>query len=178
MSSICVLVGMAAQVFGPAQPIEVQFAQSLNGQMVRVMIDGRQTKTTFAGKLGFRDAHRAWQSLCAEVRRPIQARQHFLVRPASSLKLGGNVALAGNIVAKHFYGAKTAEQCAGLQLAVWEAMEDGGKFADFASGRFRAMATQSALDYGQEFYEAIYEAKEAAFLQAGDDGGQSQISPI
>ena len=95
----------------------------------------------------------------------------------SSLKAGGRIALAGSIVAKYFDAARTPDQCAGLQLAVWEAVEDGGPHANFGAGRFRVRATMDALDYAEDFYDAIRDAQqEAAFLQGGSDGGQSQLS--
>jgi hypothetical protein len=174
MSNLCLAIGIAANLIAP-KPVEVQFAQSMAGRNVTVQIDGRVTKTTYAGKLAFRDSNRTWQALCAEVRKPIRAGQFFFVRPWNTAKVGGRVAMAGNIVAKYFHAAKTDDQCAGLQLAVWEAMEDGGAHADFRNGRFRAMASPAVLDYGTDFYEAIYEAREAAYLQDGGDG-QSQIS--
>lgn len=194
MSNLCLAIGLAAAFAGgqlqdakpktaltelPNQPFEVQFARSTIGRNVTVAIDGR-AKTTFAGKLGFRDQNRTWQAVCAEVRKPISAGQFFMLRPVNSQKVGGNIALAGNIVAKHFDSARTADQCAALQLAVWEAVEDGGKFPNFGTGRFRAMASSGVLDLASDFYESIIEAKEAAYLETVQDGGggQGQLSSI
>lgn len=194
MSNLCLAIGLAAAFASgqlqdvkpkttvtelPSQPFEVQFARSTVGRNVTVAIDGR-SKTTFAGKLGFRDQNRTWQAVCAEVRKPITAGQFFMLRPVNSQKMGGNVALAGNIVAKHFDSARTADQCAALQLAVWEAVEDGGKVPNFGSGRFRAMAAYNVLDLASDFYESIIEAKEAAYLETVQDGngGQGQLSSI
>lgn len=176
MTSLCLAFGIVPLLSPQTRSVEIQFARPVSGQNVTVMIDGRQTRTTFAGKLGFRDQNRTWLSLCADVRSPIASGQFFTVRPRLTSQIGGRATLAGNIVAKYFRSAKTADQCAGLQLAVWEAMEDGGEHANFGAGRFRAKASMSALDYGQEFYEAIYEAREAAFLESQDGGGQDQIS--
>ncbi|MBC8065318.1 MAG: hypothetical protein H7Y17_10835 [Chlorobia bacterium] len=193
MSNLCLAIGIAASMAGgiqqdvkdkpalvelPSHPIRVQFAQSTLGRTVTVFVNGR-SKTTFAGKLGFRDQNRSWQSVCAEVNKPISAGQFFQVRPTNSQKIGGNVALAGNIVAKHFDSARTADQCAGLQLAVWEAIEDGGPRANFMGGKFRAMATRAAMDYAEDFYQAINDARDAAYLQSGGEGGgQGQLSSL
>lgn len=175
MSNLTFAIGIATNIiFAPPQPVQVQFAKSLVGRQVTVCIDGRQTKQTFAGKLGFRDQKRSWQSLCADVRSPMVNGQLFRVLPASSAKFGGRVALAGNIVAKYFYQAKTADQCAGLQLAIWEAVEDGGEKADFGTGRFMAMASDVTMDFAEMYYDAISQTGDAAFLQG--DGGQSQLS--
>lgn len=171
----------AAAIGGQAQPIPVQFARSLVGRSVTVCLDGVRVKTTFAGKLGFRDARGVWQSVCADVRAPLSAGTHFAVRPMSTSQAGGNVVLAGNIAARHLREATTADQCAGLQLAVWEAIEDGGASADFGSGRFQARATLAALALAQRYYQASGEPGDAIYLQAGGgpgqgEGGQSQIA--
>lgn len=194
MSNLCLAIGLAASLATanqqdskvkptliefPPQPIEVQFAQSTSGRTVTIAVDGR-LKETFAGKLGFRDQNRTWQAVCAEVRKPITSGQFFMLRPVNSQKVGGNVALAGNIVAKHFNNAKTADQCAALQLAVWEAVEDGGKQANFGFGKFRAMASPAVIDLANDFYESINDAKQAAYLETvdGGGGGQGQLSSI
>jgi hypothetical protein len=177
MTHLCFAIGIAANMaFAPAQPVQVQFARSLVGRHVTVCIDGRQTKTTFAGKLGFRGQNRSWQSLCADVRSPMADGLVFRVLPGSSTKAGGRVALAGNIVAKYFHQAKTADQCAGLQLAIWEAIEDGGEKPNFGAGRFMAMANDVTMDLAEMYYDAISQAGDAAFLPG--QGGQSQISSI
>ena len=108
MTHLTLAIGIAANtLFAPPQPIQVQFAKSLVGRQVTVCIDGRQTKATFAGKLGFRGQNRSWQSLCADVRTPMVDGLVFRVLPGSSAKFGGRVQLAGNIVAKYFHQAKT-----------------------------------------------------------------------
>ena len=159
------------------RPFPVQFARGVTGQTVVVRIDGRLTKTTFAGKLGFRDQSSSWQTVCAAVRSPISNGQFFAVKPRKSGQVGGNVKKAGNIVAQWFNAARTADQCAGLQLAVWEAIEDGGSHADFARGRFQADASAAALSFAEAYYEAIEQDGEALFLQS-DNQGQDQITTV
>ena len=192
MSTLCLAIGVAVSLAGclqqtrdstanlaelPSEPIKVLFAQSGLGRNVTVIVDGR-AKTTFAGKLRFREQHRSWQSVCAEVRKPISTGQIFQVRPVNSQKVGGNISLAGNIVAKHFDAARTPDQCAALQLAVWEAVEDGGKTPNFQQGRFRAVASPAVLHHAEEFYQAINEAKDAAYLETAQGGGQGQLSSL
>jgi hypothetical protein len=101
------------------------------------------------------------------------------VRPLSSAKVGGNVAKAGNIVAKFFGAARSADQCAGLQLAVWEAIEDGAARPDFGSGRFRSAGSAAVLGFAQEYYKGLGEPGDALYLQTaggGGNDGQSQIA--
>ncbi|MBX3117572.1 MAG: hypothetical protein KF784_00785 [Fimbriimonadaceae bacterium] len=157
------------------QPFTVRYAQSITGHNVSVSLNGNRAKTTFAGKLGFQDQNRSWMSYCAQPGSPIRAGQFFQVRSLSSAKQGGNVAKAGNIVAKFFSSAQTADQCAGLQLAIWEAVEDGGDKPHFLSGRFQARASEAVIAYAEAYYDAIDEEGDAIFLQSGGDG-QDQIT--
>lgn len=157
-------------------PVWVQYAQTGAGRTVIVRLDGQRTKSTHAGVLGFVDANSRWLSVCGDVRAPVRRGQRFQVRPFECREVGGNVGRAGSIVAKYLRQVRTADECAGLQLAVWEAIEDGGSRADFASGRFRAQAPDAALQYARQFYESGSQAADALYLQAGDGGGQSQIT--
>src|SRR5579859_2135431 len=102
------------------QPFMATYAQPACGRMIAISVDGGPVHDGFAGKLGFRDALHAWSSVCGDVRAPISDGQSYGMVALSSSKVGGNVARAGNIVAKYFYEARTPDQCAGLQIAVWE----------------------------------------------------------
>lgn len=158
-----------------AQPFTVRYAQSVAGKNVTVCLNGNHVKTTFAGKLSFQDRARAWTSYCAQVGSPIRAGQFFDVKANSTAKFGGNIAKAGNIVAKFFGKAQTADQCAGLQLAIWEAIEDGGDKPNFLGGKFQAKADQAVLAYAEAYYDAIDEEGDAIYLQTTGDG-QGQIT--
>src|SRR5205823_685773 len=129
-------------------------------------------------KLGFREASRSWTSVCADVRTHIAGGQfaHVLIR--DSAKMGGNIAKAGNIVARYFNEAFTPDQCAGLQLAVWEAIEDGGKAPDFNAGHFAARAAPAVLAYAEAYYDAAQIPAPAAAIDAAAAGAQSQLAPV
>ena len=159
-----------ASVASP-KPFSVQFMQSISGRNVTVCIDGRFVETSFAGKLGFRDANHQWMSVCADVRAPVRPGQYFGVRALSSSNFGGRVAKAGNIVARFFYEAQTPDQCAGLQVAVWKALEDGADEADFSSGHFQVRASYAVISWAQHYYQALNTPGDAVYLQTGNGGG-------
>lgn len=176
-----IAISMAAQMAAQWQPFPVQFAASVTGETVTVCLDCRKVETTFAGKLGFRDRAGAQQlSVCVNVRGPISIGQSFWVKPMMTQRAGGHYALAGNIVAKDFSRARSQAQCAGLQLAVWEAIEDGGRYPDFGGGRFMVQASPAALAWAAEYYQDIATEGNALFLFEGNGDGQSQMmgSPI
>jgi hypothetical protein len=170
---------------------EVTFGDETEGKFVNVTINGRP-ETTFAGKLAFEDDTHSWESVCADVSSPIFPGESFGGKFQSSIRRGGNYAKAGKIVAKYFNEAKTPEQCAGLQLAVWSAIENGSKKADFSSGRFTAEADPVTMAYATKYYSAINyspatcdthgtiapeKRKDNANLLSAGPGGQSQLSP-
>src|SRR5476651_864192 len=118
---VWISVAIAAAAMATPQPFAVRFDGSVKGRNVTVCLDGQFVETTFAGKMAFQDGVHRWTSVCADVRGPVRQGQVFGVRMLSTSGFGGKVAKAGNIVASCFADAQTADQCAGLQLAVWKA---------------------------------------------------------
>lgn len=84
---------------------------------------------------------------------------------------------AGGGVAVGFDTIKSADQAAGMQLAIWEAIEDSGPQANFQSGRFQVIASQAVISYAQQYYAAGRGKKEAVFLVPIDGRSQAQITP-
>lgn len=160
-----------------SEPFRIRYGQAASGREVQVAIDG-EAKTTFAGKLIFGDGNSTWTSVCADVRAPISNGQTFAVRSRSSRSASERVARAGNIVAKYFKQARTPDQCAALQLAVWEALEDGGDKPNFYGGHFQARASKAVMDDAEVFYDGIWVGDEAVFFEAGqgEGGGQGQLT--
>jgi hypothetical protein len=156
------------------QVLPLQFGKAVTGMTVKISLDGSKIETTFAGKLGFRDATHSWQSVCADVRSPVSPGQFFNVNMLDSQKVGGNVAKAGNIVARWFGSAVTPVQCAALQIAVWKALEDGSDSPDFLSGRFQVQASPAVITYAEEYYSAINEPGTALYLQVQSGAGQGE----
>jgi len=170
----------------------VTYGRSGQGEPVEVVVDGNP-EATYAGKLTFEDDKHSWESVCADVRSPIAPGESYPVKQQSSIKHGGNIAQAGKIVARYFKQAKTPEQCAGLQIAVWAAIENGGSKLNVASDRFSVVADPVSLSYAKKYYSAVNmkaptcdargpvapekRKDNANYAQTGQDGGQSQLSP-
>jgi hypothetical protein len=183
-----ILFAVAASAVPQPEAIQVQFAKQVGGKPVTVMLDGRHVKSTFAGVLGFRDRSSSWRSVCADVRSPIRQGQSFAVRPYSAGKMKPGVAKASRIVSRFLYAVESAEQCAALQLAVWEAIEDGGNQANFGAGRFQARASARVLSLAAELYQAgppqpggqgeqIQQEREPIYLlPVSHVGGQAQLT--
>ncbi len=198
---------LATSLAGAAQAdlTNIQFVGAGGeGKMVSIQVDGRMEQT-FAGRLVFQDQNgRQWSSYCADLRSPIMDGQSYDVKIMPAAKASGNVPLAGKIVSLGFKKAVTAEQCAGLQLAVWEALEYGNH-AIGKNTSLRVYADPQTLNYAHQFYLAAIQAPVGGggsgggaatgagaaaagqqqqggsnngptFMQAPSGGGQSQLS--
>jgi hypothetical protein len=180
----------------------IQYVGPVSGEMITIQIDGR-TEQSWAGKLQFQDENgRQWSSYCADLRSPIMEGQGYGVNIIAATKGGGNVPLAGKIVSLGFNKARTAAQCAGLQIAVWEALEYG-RHAIGNRSNLKVDANPETMNYAHQFYLAALQApvggggsgagvgagaaggqqqqsggdNGSTYLQAPSDGGQSQLSP-
>ena len=171
MAAIAVLL---QPVLSNNNEMTIQYGQEYLGKIVTLRTDAGFVKT-FAGKLAFTDGERSWCSVCADLHRHISPGLVFKVRIENSKDVAGNIAKAGHIVARYFNEAKTAQQCAGLQLAVWEMLEDGGQTPDFFNGHFAVETDPATLAFAGKYYEAGNgSAGNAAYLHSA--GNQSQLS--
>lgn len=154
----------------------MQFVRSVCGKNVTVMIDGK-VEVTFAGKMGFRGPNSSWLSVCGDIRTPVCEGQFCEFAPRDTSAVGGNMAKAGNIVAKYFNAAKTREQCAGLQIAVWEALEYGDAALANPNGCFQVQADQATLAYAEKYYSAADDSGHATCLGSPNRAFQTQVTP-
>jgi hypothetical protein len=175
MRTIALALGILLSACTFADKFTVQFAEGAQGKTVAISVDG-QVRQTFAGKLGLRSENASWLSVCANVRKHISGGQYFGIELLDSTEAGANLKKAGNIVAKYFHEAQTPEQCAALQLAVWEALEDGGAAPDFYTGKFAVRADPITMAYAEKYYTAVAVAGKAKYLRATDGGSQSQLT--
>lgn len=177
MTEIWLALTLIAASQAPAKPVMVQNAKTIGGRTVKVCLDGRKVETAFAGMMGFRSQTSTWGSFCADVRSPIRQGQTLGMVPTSSKKLSANYQRAAAIVAVGFDSVRSADQAAGMQVAIWEAIEDNGSQPNFQGGRFQVVASQAVLSYAQQYYAAGRGKKEAVFLVPTDGRSQAQVTP-
>lgn len=159
-----------------------QFVRSTVGKEVTVFVDGHM-ENTFAGKMGYRDAVSSWSSVCVNIRKPVAEGQYCMMTKRSAKEVGGNLAKAARIVAKYFDGAQTPEQAAGLQIAVWEAVEYGGAQAPAIGGPLYFRADPMTMYYAENYYaeandEAAGDADAAVLSIEKMASGQDQMMPL
>ena len=98
-----------------------------------------------------------------------------------NLSLNTNLGKAGTILANNQAGAITAAQQAGLQLAVWEAIYDGGATFDASNAGFKAQNVSSEiLGFASQYY-ATYSTtptNSVTYFGSTGAGGQSQMTAV
>ena len=144
--------------------LTVQYAAAYQGKVVQVRTD-EGIRRTYAGKMMFHSEGGTWCSVCANIHKHIGGGDIVQMHLHSSKDVGGNIAKAGNIVARFFNEATSPEQCAGLQLAVWEALEDGGNTPDFQNGHFAAQSDAITMAYAMNYYAAVNTAADAVYFE-------------
>ena len=177
MTHIYIAFAVVTGLSYPSQPVQFQFLGHASGSVVRICLDRKKVKQTFAGKLALRTQGRTVTSVCGDVRTPLRTKQVFWARIQPTTRFGHRERLAGSIVATHFHLAKSDQQCAGLQLAVWEALEDGGTSPDFRSGRFQAEAADDVMLYAAQYYQVQRATKIATVIESPGKVAQSQLLP-
>lgn len=154
---------------GQMDVVPIQFMGGTTGKLVSVRVDG-QIEQTFAGKLQFQDENgRQWLSYCAGIRSPIGDGQSYGVRTIPTSKAQGNVPLAGRIVSLNSKNAVTDSQCAGLQIAVWEALEYG-THAMGQNSSLRVFTDPVTLNYAHQFYLAAIQTPPGGGTSGGGAG--------
>lgn len=163
-----------------ATPFDMKFVRVDQGQGVSLTFDSN-VMSVFAGKLQFQNQSNGnkFLTVCADLTRPISPGQSYNVDPQFSALSTPAVKRAGNIVAANFFGANTNFKAAALQVAVWEALYDGGSSPSFTGGRFCLNgASQNLTSQATEYYQAICNTGNALHYKTTTNCGQSQLAPV
>lgn len=142
----------------------------------------------FAGKLKFNDSLNAcgvgfnFLTVCADLQHTIGTGNQWNPTCTLTGSMSANYALAGNIVDQYFNSAVLNPDCAGLQLAVWEAIYDGGVF-DLNNGNVQATGSAGALAAAAFYYNNVSSTNSAMFIDdfnqvPGTFIGQGQLTPV
>lgn len=147
---------------------------------VKVSLYGGHSSTVDAGVLKFKDSttHTTLFTVCADLGSILNGSSHsYSISSTNPLGTTG-IDLAGKIVASFLSSAVTANEQAGLQLAVWAAIYNGGTSLNL-NGTFKASNYNSATaSYAQTYYAAVNNNfGSATYYRTSANGGQSQLAP-
>ncbi len=150
-----------------------------NTDQISFTLGGSQSESVYAGILDFKDTttDQKIYTICADLTSTLNGYSHSY--SASYTDPTGNTPIdeAGKIVSAYILSATTADEQAGLQLAVWSALYNGGSTLNL-NGNFSASGYNSAtLGYAQSYYSAVNNSfGSAEYFSTSSEGGQSQLT--
>lgn len=118
-----------------------------------INVSGVRNGLVFAGRLNFVDSDAgSVKTYCVDLLKGFGPGAKWHVTTLDSATQSLRLQEAGNIIAAASVLAKTNDQAAGLQLAVWDVLYNGGSKLDLTTGSFRATANASALGYAEQYF--------------------------
>jgi hypothetical protein len=182
------IVGLACTADVRADPIPVTLVHDGAGEVVNITKDNNGlphpiTGMVFASQFQIKAGTMPiFNSYCVDLNHSIEVGQNFLANLRSTndgLKNGGKIAYLYNTFG---LGTLGNTQAAGLQLAIWKVLVDGG--GAFNQGNFQALASASALQQANDYVAAAANHSSVAnWLDGAPSGdqfnrGQSVLAPV
>ena len=147
-----------------AQASTFQFVSKDLGDYIQVY--GVRDGLVFAGSLNFKDSAAGnLKTYCVDLIHGFGPGNTFNATTLDSATQSARLKEAGNIIAAGAGSVKTNDQAAGLQLAVWNVLYNGGDKLDLSHGAFRATASASALGYAEQFFALRNKAGHSVYFK-------------
>jgi hypothetical protein len=183
MKRLILPVFAAVALAGSAQALDLTFAgMSLpNSEKASISVNGSSFTNVYAGQINFTSSTGSLSSYCADALSFLNNGSHSYTVSQLTLTPDTNIGKAGTILANNQAGALTAAQQAGLQLAVWEAIYDGGTTFDANGASFKAKnVSDEILGYASQYYGTYCNTPTNGVmsLSTNQAGGQSQMTAV
>ena len=168
---------------GSAQAIDLTFAgMSLpNALTASISVNGSSFTSVYAGQLKFTSSSGSLSTYCADALSFLNSSSHSYTTSSLTLTPDTNLGKAATILSNNQAGALTAAQQAGLQLAIWEALYDGGTTFDASGAKFQAKGVSSeVLGFASSYYGSYCDPASNPVTHFGTNqsGGQSQMTAV
>lgn len=155
-----------------------------NAETATLYMNGNKIVTAYTGKIDFVNVNTstAFSTVCADINSDLNSGSHSYNLSSTDPLGSTGVDKAGRIVGQYFALATTADQQAGLQLAVWDALYNGSSSFDLTGSKTNTGfsvtgASSGALTWGASYYAAVNtNFGSATYLQTSASGGQSQLT--
>lgn len=182
MTSRLFLVAALAVVAAGANAQSLKFVgtQLPNPETVTALIGGGTERTVQAVGLKFTDGTNSYETYCADIMSSLDSGFHNYSHQLIDMNQNNGLSLAAKILAENVGRADTTQKQAGLQMAIWEALFDGGASFNENAGdlRFSVQTKNSLLEYAGEYYAngVVSTLKPVAYhAYSQGHGSQSQI---
>ncbi len=146
------------------------------------------SENVYVGFLNFKDAaNNKYVSVCADIDSPLGNNAVTYSTLTTNHVADSRIQAAGHIVGVFFqtglnadtsYSSSAADMQAGLQLAVWSTLYNGGSTFNASGPHFQVTgASTKALGYANSFYQAgIGTQGFATYFRSSANGAQSQLT--
>lgn len=146
-----------------------------------IKINGGSATTVSLGKLSFTSGSTILKTFCADATSTLDSSSHSYTETVLNLSATTGLAKAGRILATSYGSTSSVDQQAGMQLAVWSALYDGGASFNANGTNFKVTGVSSAaLSFASSFYTAGINNIPTNFKVKSYDtsvkGGQSQLA--
>lgn len=140
------------------------------------------TKSVYLGAIKFKEGSNFLTTYCVDPLNALNGSNNPYDKSILNTGDGTGLGLAGKILAANFTSAKTANEQAALQLAIWSALEDNGTSFNASGTNFKANNfSTTVLGLASTYYTKGFTTTPTAqvnFYKAGGAGGQSQIQVV
>ncbi len=165
-----------------ADPLKFTGTNLSNTRSGSITVNGEGPRNVMIGKLNFTTGTSTIETYCADALRTLNTSFHDYTSLTVDTQASGNLALAGRIIAKSYDGANTADQQAGLQLAIWSALYDGGTSFTANGSNFEVDGVSGGvLSYASTYYSQgknyiVPATKLVTLYSSQAHGAQSQMT--
>ncbi len=148
-----------------------------------VSVNGGAFSTLYAGSLKFTDGTETLYTYCADPLATLNSSFNTYSAGLVDLSGSGSMSLAGKILATNYFNASSADEQAGLQLAIWSALLDGGPAFDANGANFKVNnVNANALNFASNYFSSAVDPGDVlvTLYSSSANGAQSQLtaSPV
>lgn len=150
-----------------------------------IKVNGSSSSQISLGKLTFISGSTILKTFCVDAVSTLDKAPHAYSAMDLDLTANTNIAKAGRILAQGFASTTDKDRQAGMQLAIWSAVYDGGSAFNANGTNFKVSSVSSqTLAFASSYYTAGLNFNAANFkvtmFSTNLKGGQSQIgvSPV
>jgi hypothetical protein len=180
-------IAVAMSILGVASVANAQSLKFTGTQLSSpdtgtISVNGNN-ETVAMGALKFNTGSTDIVTYCADALSPLNNSSNPYSVGLVDLSAGTGLALAGKILATNFFSATSADEQAGLQLAIWDALYDNGSTFDASTGNMKVVSGVNAatLGYASSYYTNGANSQPSVAVElfhSNGAGGQSQIHVV